>query len=193
MPRPAIKPLFAAAALSLLAAEARAEEVSTRVAVPEAESAWHRLSVEVDPLPFFAHGYSVGVGWRFDHVRISASAFSSDLPGFAVGSGWSGSVRAGASLRAQLYLDARDRGFYAALQLGPVATRYTPDAGGSPVDAYQLVLTPSVGYRWFPFDGGLYLMPAVGVGLAVATWTEGGGYQAPFAQVIAALHVGWEF
>ena len=94
----------------------------------------------------------------------------------------------------QLYPDPRNRGFFGALQLGPVATRFTSSTGGLS-DAYQLVLTPSVGYRWFPWDGrlGLYLMPAAGIGLSLATHSEGVTYRAPVVTAQAALHLGWEF
>jgi len=66
---------------------------------------------------------------------------------------------------------------------------------GAVADAYQLVVTPSIGYRWFPWDGrlGLYLMPAVGAGFALATWTEGAAYPVPVVTAQAALHLGWEF
>ena len=151
-------------------------------------------SVEVDPLPFAAHGYSVAVGWQTSHLRLSANAFAADLPGFGVHDGWTGRVRAAGALRLQLYPDRRDRGFFGAVQLGPVASRFTSSTGAV-ADVYQLVLTPSVGYRWFPWDGrlGLYLMPAVGMGIAVASWSEGAEYAAPRLTAQAALHLGWEF
>lgn len=157
---------------------------------PTRPGAW---SVEVDPLPFVSGGYSVAVGWQTAHLRVSANAFAANLPSFAVQDGWTGRVRAAGALRLQLYPDRRSRGFFGAVQLGPVASRFTSSSGAI-ADAYQLVLTPSVGYRWFPWDGrlGLYLMPAVGVGLAVGTWTEGSAYPAPTVTAQAALHLGWE-
>ena len=179
-------------ATSLFCAVARADEPAGVSASPErwTPGAW---SLEVDPLPFVAGGYSVAAGWQTAHVRLSANAFAANLPSFSVQEGWTGRVRAAGALRLQLYPDARDRGLFGAVQLGPVASRFTSSTGAV-ADAYQLVVTPSIGYRWFPWDGrlGLYLMPAAGVGLALATWSEGVPYSAPRVTAQAALHVGWE-
>ncbi len=136
----------------------------------------------------------MAVGWQTTHLRLSANAFAANLPSFAVQDGWTGRVRAAGAIRVQVYPDRRDRGLFAAIQLGPVASRFTSTAGAI-ADAYQLVLTPSLGYRWFPWDDrlGFYLMPAAGVALAVATWTEGAAYPAPKVTAQVALHLGWEF
>jgi len=194
MPRPVLRLPAVVGTLALLSGSlCTAAELATASAsaAPPPFRAW---SVEVDPLPFATGGYSVALGWQAAHVRLSANAFAANLPSFAVQDGWSGRIRAAGALRVQLYPDWRNRGLFGALQLGPVATRFT-SASGAVSDAYQLVLTPSVGYRWFPWDGrlGLYLMPAAGIGLALATHDEGVSYRAPVVTAQAALHLGWEF
>ena len=89
-------------ATSLFCAVARADEPAGVSASPERRTpgAW---SVEVDPLPFVAGGYSVAAGWQTAHVRLSANAFAANLPSFSVQDGWTGRVRAAGALRLQLY------------------------------------------------------------------------------------------
>ena len=60
----------------------------------------------------------------------------------------------------------------------------------------QLFIMPSVGFRWFPTDSGLFVTPWAGFGVSV--WNSGPGrlgdhtYEPLRFFPIAALHVGYE-
>ena len=154
------------------------------------------FSAEIDPLPFLAGGYSVGLGWRLDRLRLSAHAFAADVPSFALPSGFRAHIQSGYALRAQLYLSPRARGWFAGAEIGPTSIRYTKIGGEGVARVDHLSFTPTAGLRWFPSGEGLYFMPAVGVELPLRTRGDEtlGGKPVPAqrATPIAALHLGWE-
>jgi len=154
------------------------------------------LSLEIDPVPFMAGGYSVGLGWRLDHLRLSVHAYAADVPSAVVPHGFDARIRYGLAIRGQLYLEGGARGWFAGAELGPTSLRYTRSgtAGAARVD--HLSFTPTAGYRWFPWGGGLYLMPAAGVEMPLVSRGDStlGGEPLPSrrATPLAAFHVGWE-
>ena len=155
------------------------------------------FSIEVDPAPFFYRGYSVAAGYSVGRYRFSANLFSTDYPDFALKEGWHAHVEIAGSIRFQYYFKPRSEGWYAGIQIGLLETNYRRDGSSGDVSVTQFALTPTAGYRWFPFAGGFYLMPAIGVGFTL--WASGdatlGGETYPqYAPVfISAVHIGYEF
>ena len=156
------------------------------------------ITVEIDPAPFFSGGYSFAAGYEFDHVRFSVNLFSSELPDFAVQKNWNAKIDIGSAIRFQYYFNKERTGFYPGIQFGVLRMRYHHDSGSEYSYSNQVAITPTVGYRWFPFNSnGFYVMPAIGIGFTLSTSKEiafgNEVYDQNKPAFIAALHLGWRF
>ncbi len=167
-----------------------------------------RGSIEVDPIPYFRHGYSVHAGVvPLEHLRVTLGVYGTDTPrsdptDFEVRTRFAIVETIGAYLRS----DARGFGG------GLVAIESNRELGYPPnssvtsrAELYYVGLF--VTYAWFPFDAvGFYLRPWFGAAYCVsgcvnleiiASGAAGSSldvtYEDPPIVPILALHIGWEF
>ena len=156
------------------------------------------FSAEFDPAPFFQKGYSVAAGYEFAHWRVSANIFSAELPSFAVQHDWNVKIQTGSALRLQYYFNEERKGVFTGVQAGVLTMNYKKEGKTEATTVTQFALTPTAGYRWFPFsNNGIYLMPAAGVGFTLSTsgdvYSGTEKYDQFKPAFIAALHIGCRF
>jgi hypothetical protein len=167
-----------------------------------------RVSLEIDPVPYLRHGYSVHVGVvPLEHVRVTLGVYGqrttrSDPTDFEVRTRYAIVETVGAYLRS----DARGFGGGLVAIQSNRELGYPPDSTiTSRAELYYVGLF--VTYAWFPIDAvGFYVRPWVGAAFCVSgcisveeisSGTPGSSLEAkyddPALVPILALHVGWEF
>src|SRR5688500_16440164 len=128
------------------------------------------ISLEADPLPFILSGYDVVVGYQPDfapRARVIASTHSFELPNALLGDDWHSDMR-GVTLHGQYFFRGEGRGWMVGSQLAYAHQTFTRDsAPGMSADLSQLDVAVIGGYRWFPFDKGLFLVGWMKVGLPI--------------------------
>jgi hypothetical protein len=169
------------------------------LAVPGAARA--EIGVELDPLPFFQHGYSVHVGYKppLPRTRFTVGSFGLTVPDPGPDSknaGWTARERA-IELSAQWFpFSERARGAFAAFYL--FGQRWSFEYSGSPDQpvAYRVAPAAAIGFQWLPWSQGPYLIPwaAIGGASTVSGHATAAGQtyeQSPLVMVLA-VHIGWE-
>jgi hypothetical protein len=156
------------------------------------------VSVEIDPAPFFQHGYSIAAGYEFNKYRLSVNLFKSDLPTFILQKNWNAKIIIGSALRMQYYFNETREGLFVGAQAGFLKLNYSYTDESYSSKVTQIAVTPTVGYLWFPFpENGFYLMPAAGIGFTLATSGKVASEYEKYNQFrpayITALHIGYEF
>jgi hypothetical protein len=157
-----------------------------------------RLGVELDPLPFFSHGFSVHAELKpFSRFRLTFGAFgfrssadSGDNAGFTA------EARA-AELSVQYFVVPwSGGGLFAGVYGFFERWEYSrSDSTGSAV-AYWLVPAPAVGFQWLPWKEGPYLAPWAALGFPIRRGNHQVGayaYDEPGIYPVLALHIGYEF
>ncbi|RYE92312.1 MAG: hypothetical protein EOO75_07005, partial [Myxococcales bacterium] len=178
MPRP-IRLLTLVASLAIGAtasAPARAEPAPAGPApagpAPAPPTRW-RVSAEGDVLRLALGSLSFHVMVRpapLPRLRLSLGRVGGELPAvfhrlFDPNKGWEAREQ-GAVLQAFYHL--RDEGSTLFLGLGARFEAWEwrrPEVAGK-ATGQQLFVMPSVGFRWFPADGGLFVTPWVGLGVS---------------------------
>ncbi len=185
--------LASLAALSLsFAPVAQAEEA----AAPSEPAFVPRVSVQVDAVLYALKGYSWWLGVApAPHLNVVFGTASGTIP-FGLPSGYTfGLVRSALVAGVQYYpFDAANSGLYFTLHLGRFELLFSGPS--NPPGGYdQLMVMPSVGYRWFPMStSGFYVAPFVVAGLAMYTYAETGAtLPHPLVTPLPGLYVGWEF
>ncbi|MCU0696979.1 MAG: hypothetical protein MUC96_10650 [Myxococcaceae bacterium] len=154
------------------------------------------VDLNVDVTLAAVPGLRVGVlGWSgrwsgdFGRAAVLPSAFSE--PEWAVR--WSG-LGVEAQYQFRLGLERGGLGPGVRLQW----SRFAFDRGAVEAVADHFVITPQVGFQWFPFRAlGLYLLPWAGVQLPVAgtgtVMTTEGARDTRRILLVVTAHVGWAF
>jgi hypothetical protein len=183
-------------------AETNAVEANAAETKPAPPARW-RISAESDVLRLALGSLSFHVMVRpaaIPRLRLSLGRVGGELPAvfhklFDPNKGWEASEQ-GAVLQAFYHL--RDEGSTLFVGLGARFDAWEwrrPELAGK-ATGQQLFIMPSVGYRWFPTDSGLFVTPWVGFG--VSAWNSGPGklgdhtYEPLRFFPITTLHVGYE-
>ena len=162
----------------------------------------HRLGLEVDPLPFFAHGFSVHAEYKpapLSRLRLTLGAFGfrAEADQGTTNSGFTKTTRA-VEISAQYFVVPYNAGgLFAGAYVFGYANAY--DYAGIPETAHRYTLVPTLaaGFQWLPWSKGPYLTPWAAVGRPLKQSDEaviaGHRYEEAALVFVLALHVGWEF
>jgi hypothetical protein len=184
------------------AAEPTPAEPTPAEPAPAQQTRW-RVSAEGDIVRLALGSLSVHLMVRpapIPRLRLSLGRVGGELPAlfhrlFDPNKGWE-TREQGAVLQAFYHL--RDEGSTLFLGLGArfSAWEWRRPELAAKATGQQLFVMPSVGFRWFPMDSGLFVTPWVGFG--VSAWNSGPGrlgdhtYEPLRFFPIAAVHVGYE-
>jgi hypothetical protein len=168
-------------------------------AVPMAVRA--ELGLEVDPVPFFQHGYSVHLEYKppLPKTRFTLGSYGLSVgdPGEASkNAGWTARERAVEVSGQWFPLSDGARGAFVALYVFGQRWRYAYVGASDEPVVVRIAPAGAVGFQWLPWSTGPYVVPwaALGVPLTVSGHAEAGGrtYQASPVVMVLAVHAGWE-
>lgn len=169
------------------------------------KSVW---SAETDPATFLFSGFAVHLRVKpsfSENWVLGAGTYAMDLPSLMVdlnsenkGKGWKVRIDGAFSLFSEYYFREANTGSFIGVQAGFQNYRLTNKQTGSKGVSYNLlVLMPSAGYTWRPWDGSFYLKPWLGLGWVpkLSGRTTLGTQQYDLAPVtaFATLHTGFTF
>lgn len=182
-------------ASSVAASPAHAEDAGTGAVDLDKQ----RFSLEADAVPYIFSGYDVVLGYQpsfVPHARVIASHHEFDMPALMLGDDWHGRL-SGFTLHGQYFSRAGGRGWMTGIQLAYTDFDITRDsAPGMTADLKQLELAAFGGYRWFPFDKGLFVVGWLKVGVPVKIGGDPmlGGDEFPTRpiSVYPSIHLGYE-
>lgn len=157
-----------------------------------------RLGAEIDPLPFFSHGFSVHAELKpFTRVRLTFGAFgfrSSSSSGS--NAGFTAEARA-AEISVQYFvLPWSGGGLFAGVYGFAHRFEYTRDDTPGSAVAYWLTPAPAVGFQWLPWKKGPYITPWAALGFPIRRGSHQVGtheFEEPGIYPVLALHIGYEF
>jgi hypothetical protein len=185
-------PLVLTVSLLLAADRALADDTNVGTAF--------RLSGEVDPVPFFEHGFSVHAAVKPGNgLRFTLGTFGLTVPTPASGSandGWNAKQRAIEVSASYSILDVGKSSLYGGLYLFAQRWSYERvDVAGNVV-SYWVSPAPALGFQWLPWGKGLYIVPWAALGFPIrgsAPRLGGRVYDEPKLFPVLALHLGYEF
>jgi hypothetical protein len=138
----------------------------------------HRLSLEVDPIPYVSDGYDGVVAYQhpaLPRFRVSLSAYVLDLPAFLAEDGRTDGRMRGNVLKLAYHSRNGGRGWMLGAFASITSTKYGMDDAKT-----EFPIGPIAGYRWFPFERGLFLYP----------W---GRLDVTTLKPFVTVHLGYEF
>jgi hypothetical protein len=191
-----MRPHAHALGLALLVAATSARATDPSAAPPPSL----RLSAEVDPIPFFEHGFSVHAAVKpLDHLRFTLGAFGLRLPDPAAGStnaGWQARQLALEASGSYFFVDAKVVGIFGGLYV--FAQRWTYERSDTAGEATSFWITPApaVGLQCLPWGRGFYFVPWAAAGIPLrgeAPQLAQRTYEEPKVFLVLAVHVGFEF
>jgi hypothetical protein len=156
-----------------------------------------RVGIEVDPLPFVNHGYSVHLllkpapRWRF-----TFGVFGYRFEPKGDNEGFTTRVDAIEGSAGYYPLSKHGRGFFAALYVFEQRYRYRYEGISGEARRHWLTPAPAVGYQLLPWDQGPYLTAWAALGVPVARTGEtdvgNKSYDEPSIVPVLAVHLGGE-
>jgi hypothetical protein len=166
------------------------------------------FSIETDPSTFVLKGYALHfrvMPKSSKHLMLGAGTYALDMPDVMVdmnsenrNEGWNVRIRSAYSFFAEYYFNESATKWFAGLQGGVQNFRSTNDNFGRTEAKYRnLLVMPSLGYNWKPFQVPLYLKPWMGVGyttkISGTNRIEGQKYDIASLIPFVTLHVGYSF
>jgi hypothetical protein len=163
------------------------------------DRAW-RLAAEVDPLPFFEHGFSFHAALKpgfASRLRITLGAFGTtrDASSGSVNEGWTAAQRAIEVSGQYFPFDPEGRGWFAGVYVFLQRWSYTRDDIGGEAKGYWVTPAPAVGFQWLPWKLGPYVTPWAALGVPLRSGARRLGdhvYEEPALFPVLALHIGYE-
>jgi hypothetical protein len=133
------------------------------------------FSLETDPSTFAFGGYALHIRIKprnSERLLIGAGTYGMEMPAFMVNMnpdnadmGWNVRINSAYSLFGEYYLKEANRSWFFGMQLGMQNYKISNDGFANQENKYSNILVmPSVGYNWQPFDFPLYLKPWLGLG-----------------------------
>lgn len=188
--------------LARSAAAAALAALARPCAAGAAEPAAYRLGVELDPLPFFARGFSVHSEYKpapLPRLRVTLGAFGfRDEPAAdSENAGFTRTTRA-VEVSAQYFaIPYHAGGLFSGLYVFGYGLRYEYASVSTTAHRYELVPALATGFQWLPWSKGPYITPWVAAGLPLFRSDEaviaGHRFHDPAFHYVLAAHVGWEF
>jgi len=133
------------------------------------------FSIETDPSTFLFKGYALHIRIKpknSEHLVVGAGTYALDMPSFLVdmnkdnkAKGWNVRINSAYSLFGEYYFKEANNKWYVGLQAGVQNFKNTNDNIASKESKYSnLILMPSIGYNWQPFNFPMYVKPWFGIG-----------------------------
>lgn len=182
--------------------------VSPLFAQEKAENRKTILSLETDPSTFLFGGYAFHIRLKpagSDRLVIGAGTYAMDFPAFLVdlneknkAKGWNVRINSAFGLFGEYYFNEANKGWFAGLQTGIQNFRNTLDPlPGKHISYSNLLIMPSAGVSWQPFDFPLYFKPWAGLGftgrISGQNTLEGNTFNISPLSPFVTLHVGYAF
>ena len=150
------------------------------------------LDVEIDPIAYALHGYSLHVGLDIGHLRYDLGVYAADVPRWLQGNSGFDTSERGVGIKAQYFLnDGRTRWFLGA-SFGPVREHIEDRATGERVSRDLYGAGVEAGYR-IELGKGFYAKPWLGLDYlprASDLLVAGQRYTEKQLQPFAAIHLG---
>jgi hypothetical protein len=133
------------------------------------------FSIETDPSTFAFGGYAFHIRIKpknSQHLLIGAGTYGMDMPDFLINmnadnkdKGWNVRINSAFSLFGEYYFKEANSKWFVGLQAGVQNFKNTNDNIPDKESKYSNVLImPSIGYNWQPFNFPLYIKPWFGLG-----------------------------
>jgi len=166
------------------------------------------ISVEIDPSTFVFKGYAIHLRIKpesSDHLVVGAGAYALDLPSIMVNmninnkeKGWNVRINNSIALFGEYYFKEANNKWFVGLQTGIQSYKNTNNNYVNKTSKYNnLLIMPSVGYNWQPFNFPLYLKPWFGMGytskLSGNNSIENMTYNISPLVPFVTMHVGYTF
>ena len=164
--------------------------------------------IETDPSTFAFQGYAIH--FRFipsdaNNLVMGIGTYSMKFPGLIVNlnsmnrnAGWNVKLNHGYGIFGDYYFKKAGKGIFAGVQLALQEYKITnSDQTASEQTFDNILIMPRLGYQWYPFEKGLYIMPWIGLGYE----TKVGGsnnvgdksYDISPVLPFATFHIGYNF
>lgn len=196
-------PLLISAILVLLSISMQKAEAQTSEST--GKTTW---SVETDPATFAFKGYALHLRVKpsfSENWVLGAGIYAMDFPSFMVdlnkknkNEGWNVRISGALSFFGEYYLKQANNAWFLGFQGGVQNFENTNDHSGSKKSDYSvLLLMPSAGYTWKPFEIPLYFKPWMGIGytskLSGSTKIDSRDYDLSPVTAFVTLHIGYTF
>lgn len=133
------------------------------------------FSVETDPSTFMLNGYAFHIRIKpknSKHLVVGAGTYGLDMPNFLVNlnkdnkdKGWNVRINSAFSLFGEYYINEPNKQWFVGLQTGVQQYKNTNDNFSGAESKYtNMLIMPSIGYNWKPFNNGFYIKPWLGLG-----------------------------
>ncbi|HEU0034009.1 MAG TPA: hypothetical protein VFQ53_25455 [Kofleriaceae bacterium] len=162
-----------------------------------------RVSVETGPLDLALGGLGAGAAVTpssSPHWRVGSTAYRLELPKFiteldSANVGWTATLTFGIDINVSYQVAESGKGWFFEGIVPYERYRYEHD--GMSTTAANLSLTVGAGYKWMPFDNGLFVRPLLGVAVRLASTGSrsvgGKEFADPLVKPLPVIHVGYEF
>jgi hypothetical protein len=169
----------------------------SRLTEPGADESAARLrpDIEVDPMPYFLHGYSVHGGLGEGHWRMEGEAFRADVPEWIRGNKDFDVSYAAGGFKTQYFLSPLQKGTFVGTRVEFMRESITSKTTGAGARPFRHDLGIDAGYRFHlgqhlyltPWGGLDYVWDAHDVRISQETFKE-----SPLG-FFATVHVGYRF
>lgn len=165
-------------------------------------------SVEVDPMTYAFKGYAVHVRIKPKNSKrllLGAGTYAMTYPDFLVNvesankdKGWNVRITSAYSFFSEYYFKEANNKWFVGLQGGVQNIKIKNDNVSGQSEKYSnMLIMPSIGYNWRPFDNGFYVKPWLGFGYTskVSGTNTLGTYKYKINPMVNFLtfHVGYTF
>jgi hypothetical protein len=166
------------------------------------------FSLETDPSTFLFKGYAFHIRIKpknSNHFIIGAGTYALDLPSLMVdmnkdnkNKGWNVRINSAVSLFGEYYLEEANKKWFVGLQIGVQNFKNTNDYIPNKESKYSnLLIMPSIGYNWHPFQSPLYVKPWIGIGytskISGDNSIDNSNYSIASILPFVTLHLGYTF
>ena len=161
----------------------------------EESSAPLRPDVELDPTPYFEHGYSLHVGIGWSHWRVEGEVLGTDVPEWVHGNRGFNVSYHGAGVKLQYFLSRQQRGAFVGARSEITRESVKLRSSDLEVRPTRHDLGIDAGYR-FRVGRHLYLTPWGGLDYTFDAHDiekAGRTYRDTRFGVFAAVHIGYRF
>lgn len=166
------------------------------------------FSIETDPSTFLFKGYALHIRIKpknSEHLVVGAGTYALDMPSFLVdmnkenkNKGWNVRINSAVSLFGEYYFKEVNNKWFLGLQTGIQNYKNTNDNISNKESKYSnLLIMPSIGYNWRPFNNGFYIKPWLGLGYTTKISGDNSinalTYQISPMTNFVTVHIGYTF
>ncbi len=178
--------------------ETRPIQSSPRIEATQPAIGRSLLGFEVDPVPFFEHGFSIHAGFKSELLprwRFTLGAFGLSAKGSGINQGWDTTERA-LEVSTSYILFSRRSGLFIGLYVFAERWTYALTSAADQTHVERIAPCPALGFQWLLWRG-IYVTPWIALGKPIdisgSHIVASRAYEEPKWQPVVALHVGVEF